>query len=182
MKNIGACIVGLALLIGSSLVTVQARGSENAPAVVSADPCEDLTNESIQAVIDMIASSEAKAQEDVDQNGVNGAYASATHYNLEDLTAARGKMQALLDWLHSVGVLGTGALSPTFVTNMSGAYAIHGYIRETVVSLEYAQHWAVISVVYHRGVAARDSYELNAKALDLVVPLGAQAGRCYMKP
>jgi hypothetical protein len=141
-----------------------------------ADACASLTTTTIQAVIDKIIESRNKAQLDDSANGVNGAYASAARDNLGFLTLARDKMLVLRDWLHTAGVLDP----PPFVTNTSGAYNVHGYVRETVVNLHYARHWATISAVYHKSADARDSYELTTQALDLIEPLGAQAGRCYM--
>ena len=141
-----------------------------------ADPCASLTTAAIQAVIDKIVESHNKAQLDDSANGVNGAYASAARDNLGFLTLARDKMLVLRDWLHTAEVLDP----PPFVTNTSGAYNVHGYVRETVVNLHYARHWATISAVYHKSADARDSFELTTQALDLIEPLGAQAGRCYI--
>ncbi len=140
------------------------------------DACADLTTAAIQAVIDKITESCNKAQSDADANGMNGAYASAARDNLSLLTMARDKMCVLRDWLHTAGIIDP----PPFVTNTTGAYNVHGYVRETVVNLHYARHWATISAVYHSSVDALDSFELTTQALNLIEPLGAQAGRCYM--
>jgi hypothetical protein len=144
----------------------------------AATSCTSLTTAAIQAVINQIIASRDKAVKDDAANGaVNGpGYPSAARDNLAYLTQARDKMIVLRDWLQTAGVLDP----PPFVTNASGAYNIHGYVRETVVALHYARHWATISAVYHSSADARDSYELTTQALDLIEPLGAQAGRCYM--
>ncbi|HYX14649.1 MAG TPA: hypothetical protein VE944_09830 [Nostoc sp.] len=141
-----------------------------------ANACASLTTASIQAVIDKIIESRNKAQIDNSANGVNGAYASAAKANLDLLTVARDKMLELRDWLYTAGVLDP----PPFVTNTSAAYNVHSYVREAVVNLHYARHWATISAVYHKSANARNSYELTTQSLDLIEPLGAQAGRCYM--
>ena len=140
----------------------------------SAGSCDALTPAAIQAVIDTMLESIDKAQLDVTANGVGGAYASAARDNLTYLAEARDKMLVLQDWLKSVGV------DEPFVTNATGAYNVHGYAREAIISLQYARHWAMISTVYHNSTDARDSFELTTAALDLIEPLGAQAGRCYM--
>lgn len=148
----------------------------------TADPCASLTNAAIQAVIDKIIESRDKAVSDDAKNGSSalapGAWANAASYNLASLTEARDKMTVLRDWLHTAGVLDP----PPFVSNITGAYNVHGYVRETVISLHSARHWATISATYHQSADARNSYELTTQALDLIEPLGAQAGRCYMAP
>jgi hypothetical protein len=140
----------------------------------SAGSCDALTPAAIQAVIDTILGSIDQAKLDVKANGVLGTYASAARDNLTYLTEANDKMLVLQDWLKSVGV------DEPFVTNATGAYNVHGYVREAIIPLHYARHWAMISTVYHNSTNARDSFELTTTALDLIEPLGAQAGRCYM--
>jgi hypothetical protein len=44
-------------------------------------------------------------------------------------------MLVLQDWLKSVGV------DKPFVTNATGAYNVHGYVREAIIPLHYARHW-----------------------------------------
>lgn len=138
------------------------------------DPCAALTPAAIQQIIDVIAQSRTKAESDVAANGANGAYAIAAPYNLDYLKAAHDKMIALQSFLQTEG------LDTPYVTNASAAYNVHGYVREVVVALHYARHWATISAVYHKSTDARDSYELTSQALNLAEALGAQAGRCYM--
>lgn len=140
------------------------------------DPCASLTPAAIQQVIDAIAQSRTKAESDVAANGTSGAYAIAAGYNLDYLKEAYDKIIFLQSWLQ------TNGLDSPYVTNASGAYSIHGYVREAVTSLHYARHWATISAVYHKSTDARDSYELTSQALSLADALGAQAGRCYMNP
>jgi hypothetical protein len=138
------------------------------------DPCESLTPAALQQVIDLIAQSQTKAESDVAANGENGAYAVAAHHNLVYLKEARDIMIALQTFLQSEGI------DSPYVTNASGAYNVHGYVREVVVPLHHARHWATISAIYHQSADARDSYELTSQTLDLAEALGAQAGRCYM--
>ena len=139
------------------------------------NPCASLTPAALQEVMDVIAQSRTKAQSDVAANGVAGAYAVAAQYNLDYLQDAYDKTMTLQSWLQ------TNGLDWPYVTNVSAAYSVHGYVREAVISLHYARHWAMISVVYHKSADARDSYELTSQALNLIEPLGAQAGRCYMQ-
>jgi hypothetical protein len=146
--------------------------------LATTDPCASLTTAAIQAVIDKIIESRDKAVSDDAAHGAVGGpgYPSAANDNLAYLTQARDEMIVLRDWLQTAGVLDP----PPFVTNTTGAYNVHGYVRETVVILHHARHWATISAVYHSSKDAMDSYELTTQALDLIEPLGAQAGRCYM--
>lgn len=151
-------------------------------ALASTDPCVSTTNAAIEAVIDKIIESRNKAVSDDAANGVTGAYASAARDNLSYLTDARDKMQVLIAWLHDIGVLGVPPDPPPYVTNISASYNVHSTVRETVISLHYARHWALVSASYHKSADARNSYELTTQALDVIEPLGAQAGRCYMEP
>jgi hypothetical protein len=153
---------------------LDARANSTTAPVDGPDPCASLTPAAIQHVIDVIAQSRAKAESDVAANGETGAYASAARDNLAYLVEAHNKMVALQNWLKDAGI------DSPYVTNASGAYNIHGYVREIVTSLHYARHWAIISASYHSSVDARDSYELTTQALNLVEALGSQAGRCYM--
>src|SRR4051812_44196410 len=141
--------------------------------------CASLTGAAIQAVIDRIGASSAKAASDSAAHGIEGGpgYPSAARDNLTYLKLARDQMVTLLDWLRAAELIDP----PPFVSNPSGAYSIHGYVREAVVNLQYARHWATISAVYHGSADARDSSELTTQSLDLIEPLGAQAGRCYLE-
>lgn len=140
----------------------------------STTPCASLTVLAIQQIIDKIEGSRDKAQNDVTVNGISGVYASAANDNLTYLLEAYDKIAALQSWLAS------NNLDSPYVTNASAAYNIYGYIRESIISLQNARHWAMISVVYHKNANAHDSFELTSHALELAEALGAQAGRCYM--
>lgn len=160
-------LIAIPLCILLSALAVSAQGAP--------DPCASLSPAALQSVINVIAQSRTKAQSDVAANGVNGAYAIATKLNLDYVQDAYDKTVALQSWLQING------LDSPYVTNVSAAYSVHGYVREAVVSLHYARHWAMISVVYHNSADALNSYELTTQALNLIEPLGADAGRCYMK-
>jgi hypothetical protein len=147
----------------------------SAQALVGADPCASLAPEALQQVIDKIAESLAKAESDVTANGTTGVYAIAAVYNRDYLAEVHQNLLFLQSWLKNLG------LDTPFVTNVSAAYNIHGYVREAVCSLHYARHWATISVVYHKSSDAFESFNLTSEAIDLAESLGAQAGRCYMR-
>jgi hypothetical protein len=147
----------------------------SAQMLAGADPCASLTPEALQQVIDKIAESLAKAENDVTANGTTGSYAIAAVYNRDYLAEVHQNLLFLQSWLKSQG------LDTPFVTNASASYNIHGYVREAVCSLHYARHWATISVVYHKSSDAFESFNLTSEAIDLAEPLGAQAGRCYMR-
>jgi hypothetical protein len=169
-----ALIVLGACLSGGLPATAGAAPSDPQPTA-----CASLTGAAIQAVIDKITASGVKATSDSASHGIDGGvgYPSAARDNLTYLDLARDQMVTLLDWLHAASLLDP----PSFVSNTSGAYNIHGYVREAVVNLQYARHWATISATYHRSADARASFDLTTQALDLIEPLGAQAGRCYME-
>lgn len=160
---------------GEAALAVRTSPTTAPPAPIDGpDPCASLTPAAIQHVIDVIAQSRTKAESDVAANGVNGAYASAARDNLAYLREAHDKMVALQSWLQ------TNGLDSPYVTNASAAFNVHGYVREVVISLHYARHWAAVSASHHKSTDARDSYELTSQALNLAEALGAQAGRCYM--
>lgn len=150
----------------------------SAKAQPAGDPCAALTTAAIQEVINKIEESRKKAASDAAAHGAESGpgYPSSARDNLAYLILARDEMIVLRDWSQTAGVLDP----PPFVSNTSGAYNIHGYVRATVIHLHYARHWATISASYHLSKDARDSYELTTRALELIEPLGAQAGRCYM--
>lgn len=145
-----------------------------APSTLAADPCASLTPVAINQVILKIENSLDFAQQDKGANGQNGSFASAAKDNVVYLEQARDKMVALQTWLKSAN------LESPYVTNPSGAFNVHGYVRESVGPLHHARHWATISVTYHLSKEAKESFRLTSEALDLIEPLGAQAGRCYM--
>jgi len=146
---------------------------------VAANPCESVTSAAIQAVIDKIIESRNKAESDAAAHGAEGGpgYPLAATANLDYLTLARDTMLNLHSWLQVAEVIDP----PPFVTNASGSYNVHSYVRETVIYLHYARHWCGISAAYHASADARDSFELTTQALELIEPLGAEAGRCYME-
>jgi hypothetical protein len=151
-----------------------------APSDGNPTACASLTGAALQAVIAGIIASSVKAESDSTAHGIDGVpggYASAARDNLTYLVLARDQMVTLLDWLHAGELLD----GPPFVTNASAAYNVHGYVREAVIDLQYARHWATISAVYHGSADARDSVQLTTQALELIEPLGAQAARCYME-
>jgi hypothetical protein len=142
------------------------------------NPCESVTSAAIQAVIDKIAASRAKAESDVAAHGTAGGpgYPEAATANLSYLTQARDTMLYLLDYLRNNGLLDP----PPFVTNPTGSNVVHTYVLNTVNYLHHARHWSIVSVAWHNSADARDSFELTTQALELIEPLGAQAGRCFM--
>ncbi len=158
-------------LIGSTVSP--ALGPATAIAA-AASPCASLTPLAIQQVIDKINVAVASQTDDERANGTTGAYASAARDSLAYVTGARDSMVGVQTWLR------TNGLESPYVTNTTAAYNVHGTVRETVVKLLYAQHWAMISAVYHRSNAARTTYEATASASEIALQLGADAGRCYM--
>lgn len=146
-----------------------------APAL-AANPCESVTSAAVQAVIAKILESRDKAASAAAGAG-GGPYPSAAADNLAYLALSRDTMLKLLAWMKDAKVIDP----PLFVTNPTGSYNVHSYVRETVINLHYARHWCAVSAVYHASAAARASFELTTQALELLEPLGAQAGRCYME-
>jgi hypothetical protein len=163
-----------------------AQTNESCPAVNPPSPCESITSTAIQAVIDKIAASRAKAESDVAAHGTAGSpsrpgwpgYPEAATNNLDYLTLARDHMTGMLDWLRSIGMIDP----PSFLYNSAGAYNVTIYVRETVSFLHLARHWAGISVMYHASADARDSFELTMQALELIEPLGAHSRGCWLEP
>jgi len=158
----------LAVGVGYSLIM-------GAAPTFAADPCASLTPVAINQVILKIQNSLDFAQQDKVANGTNGKFASAARDNVTHLEQARDKMVALQTWLKSTN------LESPYVTNPTGAFNVHGYVRDSVGPLHFARHWATISVTHNLSKEAEKSFTLTSEALDLIEPLGAQAGRCYMK-
>ncbi len=146
------------------------EGAEAGP-----NPCESLTAEAIQETIDAIVRSRQAAEADNAANGSTGRYASAARDNLQFLRAAEDKMRQLQSWLRK------NRMDSPFVSNSAGAYAVHNWGREALVSLHYGRHWATISTIYHQSADAHRSFELTTEAVNLVEPLTAEGGRCYVR-
>jgi hypothetical protein len=147
----------------------------SARAPVGENPCAALTPAAIQQLINKVAESLGKADSDVTTNGTAGSYAIAAVYNKNYLADVEKNLLFLQSWLSNLG------LDAPFVTNASGAYNIHGYVRDAVSSLHYARHWATISVVYHKSPDAFDSVNLTSEAIELAEKLGEHAGLCYIR-
>lgn len=147
-----------------------------ASSTLAADPCASLTPVAINQVILKIQNSLDFAQKDKGANGQNGKYASAARDNVTYLEQARDKMVALQSWLQA------NNLESPYVTNPTGAFNVHGYVRESVGPLHFARprHWATISVAHHLSKEAKESFRVTSEALDHIEALGAQAGWCYM--
>jgi hypothetical protein len=171
----GAITLGLGfVLLGSSVVS--AVGGSAHVAGAAGNPCASLTPAAIQQVIDTINKAHASATIDASANGTTGAYASAARDSLMYVTTARDKMVDLQTWLKA------NNLDTPYVSNISAAYSVHGYVRETMVPLLYGQHWAMISAEYHNSLAAKTTFEETQTAAELALVLGAQGGRCHLGP
>jgi hypothetical protein len=166
----GLCLV----LLGSSVIS--AVGGSAQVAGAAGNPCASLTPVAIRQVIDTINRAHASATLDANANGTTGAYASAARDSLMYVTQARDKMVDLQTWLR------TNNLDNPYVSNISAAYNVHGYVRETEVPLLYGQHWAMISAEYHNSAAAKKTFEETATASEQALALGAQGGRCHLSP
>src|SRR4051812_13776572 len=128
-RSEGLVMLAFAVYVVGSVAIPTANAGEDAPAPGPAQPgagaCPSLTGEAIQAAIDRIAASSVKAASDAADHGIEGGrgYPSAARDNLVSLDLAHDKMVALLDWLHSAGLLDP----PAYVSNATGAYNVHGY-------------------------------------------------------
>jgi hypothetical protein len=143
-------------------------------------PCQSLTSAAIKAAIAKIGESKAKATSDVTAHGAEDSPGNpnAAAQNLAHVSLAQTTMQRLLDWLTGHKMIDP----PPVVTISSGVFNVHDYVRDAVITLHNARHFCIISAVQHASVEARASFELTTQALELLEPLGAQAGRCYMEP
>lgn len=151
-----------------------------APGSAAPNPCAALTSAAIEAVISEIKRSLGLAESDKTKNE-NNTYGTAATYNVDTLSDARDRMEVLLAWLYGADVLGIPNNPPSYVSNATGAYNVHGYVRETVTLLHLARHWALVSATWHGSLDAKNSYEATTDALNLIEPLGAEAGRCFMQ-
>jgi hypothetical protein len=164
-------LLGMAVFAGA-LVSVTTLAKAQAPS------CAALTPVAIQTTVDAITASIQQAQKDVAENSVTGGYPQASTNNLAQLVQARDTMKSLQDWL-----AGNNLASP-FVSNQSGAYNVHNYARDTVVSLLYARHWGTISAVYNalprNQTFALQSIDLTTAAIKVVDDMGVHGAKCYL--
>jgi hypothetical protein len=168
VRRIAASAGFAALLLGSSLIP-----GVSGSAAVAGSPCASLTPAAYQQITNTINNAYTSASADAAANGVNGAYAVAAVNSRDYVVAARDKMLYLQSWLN------TNNLATPYVTNASAAYSTHGTIREVETALLNAQHWAMISTVYHKSANASATYEQAQTAMTLALALGGDAGRCY---
>ena len=118
---------------------------------------------------------EMLARADQQAHGEHGAYAVATLYHALYLDQARDHLTELQEWLTERARL-EPPLNSTLV-----AYQLHTYLREMVLALHYARHWAMLSASYHHSRAAADAYERITQTIQRAEGLGEQAGRAFLQ-
>lgn len=148
------------------------KKSNRSPA--AANPCAGLTPATIQNAIDELQAALADAEQHVGAHDPS-VYAAAGEEAVGRFTDARDKMVALQTWLEDSG------LASPFVANVSAAYTVHWYARETAGIVAYGEHWAGISAVYDHSDEARSAAEHGAAATELLADIGANGMRCYIQ-
>lgn len=114
------------------------------------------------------------ARADQQAHGEHGAYAVATLYHALYLDQARDHLTELQEWLTERARV-EPPLNSTFV-----AYQMHSYLRELVLALHYARHWAMLSASYHHSRTAAEAYERITQTIQSAEGLGEQAGRAFL--
>lgn len=128
----------------------------------------------------------ALARADKQQHGENGFYATASLYHVLYLDQAHDHLADLNEWLQdhapdvemlpgSVPAHSNGASQTTLMP-----YQLHTYLREMVMALHYARHWAMLSAAYHHSRAATDAFEHITSAIRQIETLSENAGRAFL--
>ena len=147
-------------------------------AAAGATPCASLTPGALQQVLDAVAASLAKAEQDAALHGTKAPHPGPNpleaDHNRGFIAEAQTSLLSLQEWLKSHGYLNT-----PFVNNQTAAWNIFNYMWVNVYNLHLAQHHATLSVARNTSREAWDSFNLAATAIDLMEALGNQAGRCF---
>jgi hypothetical protein len=135
-------------------------------------PCALLTPPVLRQAIERIAAARAKAEANVAAH--LPGYPSAATQARDYLVEAQDKMLALEKWLTD------NKVDKPFIANTTAAYNTHGYARETMGILYYAEHWAAISAVYNHSFDAKAAADISSEATGLLSNIGTHALACYM--
>ena len=149
----------------------------------SAQPsCSALTRAAIEGVIIAITvvKSETDANLAANGPGMPGAgYPAAAAQAVDHVKIALNKFGKLLAWLDE-----NSLFSPKgHITNISAAYTVYNYVRETVPYLHLTRHWAAVSAAWN---AARNvdhalkCIDETSTLLEELEALGTKATRCYL--
>jgi hypothetical protein len=152
------------------------------------NPCEALTRDAVEELVEAIDASLRKANDNVRENGPQAAganYPRAATLSAEHLYNARNAVEGVLEWLDSEQLFAPN----NFVTNTTGAFSIYGVLRDAVWQLHHGRHWAAVSAASNSPAgdpprdarAASECIDLATTALALAEPLSAKATRCYLR-
>ncbi len=138
--------------------------------------CELLTQSQLKIYLGKLDKLVKLGQQDVDKYGKTGAYpATAINFHL----AARNAydtVQRMINWLN------TGSNNLPDNTNYVEASGIMQWMRNVIENLAIANHWAVLSSIYHQSSYASCGKEEAIRLLMEAVNILAYAGRCYTEP
>jgi hypothetical protein len=156
---------------------------ESVAAKVAAEPapCEAVTREELQNLLDAIAGALMKAEANVAVNGVDvpeAVYPVAANYGRDYVLDARNHAARMLAIADEYDV------PPGLVRYPAISYNIYGICRHVVFQLHVARHWEAISAIYNhnRGTAAPAVACVNpiTTAIKLAEPLSSNATGCYL--
>ncbi len=128
----------------------------------------------LDAISAALEAAGACARADQQQYGEHGAYAVATMYHALYLDQARDHLADWNAWLDEHA----RAESPARIS--LAPYQLHTSLREMVMALHYARHWAMLSAAYHHSRAAAEAFENITRAIQQIEQLSQDAGRAFL--
>lgn len=148
------------------LGTLPLDSGERSPHTVPPEALESLARE--------LQTCRQLARADQQAYGEHGAYAVATLYHALYLDQAHDHLSELQEWLAQ-----RAHVEPPLRSSLA-AYQIHSYLRELVLALHYARHWAMLSASHHHSRAAADAFEYITRLIQRAEVLSEHAGRAYL--
>lgn len=166
-----AVVAGFTALATAMLALLIATPTVPPLGAAPANPCTDVTAQSVQRLQRSIQRALRTAEADTRANGQTGSYAVAAT-NSRDLLARSDKRIG-----EAITLLKTS--SPGSTTYAEGGQ-VKEYVRNTFEWLSQAGHWALISAAYHRSPDARETFEGSVVALGEAQRVFGESGRCFM--
>ncbi len=138
--------------------------------------CSKISQSQLKAFLAKVKNLVNFAQQDKDKYGSTGAFpATAIHFHLYASTAY-DSLQSIISWLN------TGSNNDPEITNNVEASSIKTKLRDVIIQLMSANHWAELSAIYHNSSYASCGKEESLRLLNDALTLLAYAGRCYTEP
>jgi hypothetical protein len=143
--------------------------------------CESVTETVIKDLIARIGEARGRAEANVVANGpgTGGGAADAATVSAHNVGRGEEILTDLVKFLRDANVLGPSGA----VVNPVGGYAVYNRVRETILALHYARHFAAVSAAWNSErdpSGALDCIALLTALLPDLETLSATATRCYL--